>query len=160
MSPLKLAGLFLFCATAALAAPGFGEADAAAIREKIQSNWAYPVSAETLRLKPLEIEITLDANGNLTQIPRITKSSGNQAFDNSLVVAVRKVAPLPWPEGVEPLPILLEFSGGVVPPISVSATTATSSSISARKVTSPEDYAAALEFLDSLQHRALAPTSK
>ena len=59
------------------------------IRDQVIMNWKQPSSAQ--KGMTLEILITLVPTGEIIQV-NLTKSSGNQAFDNSALNAVQKVS--------------------------------------------------------------------
>ena len=70
----------------------------AAIAQQIARNW----------LKPPDISSDLKCEALVTQLPdgsvtgaRITKSSGNATFDESVIKAIYKAAPLPQPPTAE-----------------------------------------------------------
>ncbi len=52
-----------------------------------------------LRREPLEtqIDVELDAQGNVLSAPKVTRRSGNPWYDESVVRAVQKASPLPPP---------------------------------------------------------------
>ena len=59
------------------------------IRDQVIMNWKQPSSAQ--KGMTVEILITLVPTGEIIQV-NLTKSSGNQAFDNSALNAVQKVS--------------------------------------------------------------------
>jgi TonB family protein len=59
------------------------------IRDQVILNWKQPSSAQ--KGMTVEILITLVPTGEIIQV-NLTKSSGNQAFDNSALNAVQKVS--------------------------------------------------------------------
>ena len=59
------------------------------IRDQVMMNWKQPSSAK--KGLTVEILITLVPTGEIIQV-NLTKSSGNQAFDNSALNAVQKVS--------------------------------------------------------------------
>ena len=59
------------------------------IRDQVIRNWKQPSSAQ--KGMTVEILITLVPTGEIIQV-NLTKSSGNQAFDNSALNAVQKVS--------------------------------------------------------------------
>jgi colicin import membrane protein len=59
------------------------------IRDQVIMNWKQPSSAQ--KGMTVEILITLVPTGEIIQV-KLTKSSGNQAFDNSALNAVQKVS--------------------------------------------------------------------
>lgn len=66
-----------------------------AIRAKVEQNWFIPPGKDTRGLS-VTVAVSMAADGNLTSI-RVTQSSGDGAFDSSLVRAIRKAVPLPIP---------------------------------------------------------------
>ena len=85
-----------------------GEVDG--IRQQIQDNWNFPIGVD--KGLSVVVRVQTSADGNLSAMPQIVQSSGNQAFDNSLVAAVRKAAPLKVPEGNDKFRVLdLAFGG-------------------------------------------------
>ena len=67
-----------------------------AARLHVRQAWVLPAG---LRTEPLEtqIEVELDAQGNVLSEPRIVRRSGNPWYDESVVRAVQKASPLPPP---------------------------------------------------------------
>ena len=59
------------------------------IRDQVMLNWKQPSSAQ--KGMTVEILITLVPTGEIIEV-NLTKSSGNQAFDNSALNAVQKVS--------------------------------------------------------------------
>ena len=72
------------------------------IRDKVQENWIYPQGLKDNRISVI-VSIKIARTGKLLDVA-VEKSSGNQAFDSSLLNAVRKAAPFP------PLPVDMEGS--------------------------------------------------
>ncbi|NBX86588.1 MAG: TonB family protein [Proteobacteria bacterium] len=66
-----------------------------AIRTHIESNWLIPPGLDTSALT-VTVIISVNPQGGITAL-RISRSSGQTFFDNSLVRAVYKSAPLPIP---------------------------------------------------------------
>ncbi|MCA3243847.1 MAG: TonB family protein [Alphaproteobacteria bacterium] len=66
-----------------------------AIRDHISRNWLIPPGLDVRGLT-VTVQVSLDEVGNLTGI-YVTRSSGQQFFDNSLLRAVQKAMPLPIP---------------------------------------------------------------
>lgn len=66
----------------------------ALIRQKVSRNWVAPPGA-TKGLKCV-VEVHLVPGGEVVDA-KVTKSSGNAAFDRSVESAVYKASPLPWP---------------------------------------------------------------
>lgn len=71
-----------------------------AIRSHIMQYWTS-IPGQDIRGLQVVVRVSTDADGNLTYAPRVITSSGNQAFDDSLVRAVRKAVPLPIPRDDE-----------------------------------------------------------
>lgn len=67
-----------------------------AARLHVRQAWVLPAG---LRREPLEtqIEVELDAQGNVISEPKVTRRSGNPWYDESVVRAVQKASPLPPP---------------------------------------------------------------
>ncbi len=67
-----------------------------AARLHVRAAWVLPAG---LRREPLEtqVEVELDAQGNLLSEPKVTRRSGNPWYDESVVRAVQKASPLPPP---------------------------------------------------------------
>lgn len=72
------------------------------LRDKVQENWIYPEGLKDGAISVI-VSIKIARTGKLLDVS-VEKSSGNQAFDASLLKAVKKAAPFP------PLPIDLEGS--------------------------------------------------
>lgn len=71
---------------------------AAAIEAKVQDRWTLPPNLPT----GLKTKLTITSNSNgLVKDVRISQSSGNSAFDNSALEAVKRASPLPLPDKVE-----------------------------------------------------------
>lgn len=66
-----------------------------AIRAHIESNWLIPPGLDTSSLT-VAVIISVDVQGNITAL-RVSRSSGQTFFDNSLVRAIYKSVPLPIP---------------------------------------------------------------
>jgi colicin import membrane protein len=71
-----------------------------AIRNHIMQYWTS-IPGQDVRGLQVVVRVSTDAEGNLTYAPRVITSSGNSAFDDSLVRAVRKAVPLPVPPNDE-----------------------------------------------------------
>lgn len=94
------------------AAPGGGAAKASLeakypayygfIRDKVQDNWIYPEGLKDDRISVI-VSIKIARSGKLLDVS-VEKSSGDHAFDSSLLKAVKKAAPFP------PLPVNMEGS--------------------------------------------------
>lgn len=67
------------------------------IRNHIMQYWTS-IPGQDVRGLQVVVRVSTDADGNLTYAPRVITSSGNTAFDDSLVRAVRKAVPLPIPK--------------------------------------------------------------
>jgi TonB family protein len=65
-------------------------------RVHIRRNWAVPPGFRTESLVT-EVEVELDAAGNVQGEPRLIKRSGNPWYDDGVVRGVRKASPLPAP---------------------------------------------------------------
>jgi TonB family protein len=67
-----------------------------AARLHVRQAWVLPAG---LRIEPLEtqIEVELDAQGNVLSEPKVVRRSGNPWYDESVVRAVQKASPLPPP---------------------------------------------------------------
>ena len=65
------------------------------IQKAVNKNWVIAPGIDYKRLS-VSIEIGINSGGDLTSL-KITRSSGNVDFDNSLIRAVRKSIPLPIP---------------------------------------------------------------
>lgn len=71
---------------------------AAAIEAKVQDRWTLPPNLPS----GLKTKLTITTNSNgLVKDVRISQSSGNSAFDNSALEAVKRASPLPLPDKVE-----------------------------------------------------------
>lgn len=81
------------------------------IRSHIEKNWLIPPGMDTRGLN-VGVEVRVDTAGNVTYV-NVSSGSGNGAFDQSLVRAVRKASPLPIPSGkFETFQVMdLEFIG-------------------------------------------------
>jgi TonB family protein len=67
-----------------------------AARLHVRQAWVLPAG---FRREPLEtqIEVELDAQGNVLSEPKVVRRSGNPWYDESVVRAVQKASPLPPP---------------------------------------------------------------
>lgn len=72
------------------------------LRDKVQENWIYPEGLKDDRISVI-VSIKIARTGKLLEVS-VEKSSGDQAFDASLLKAVKKAAPFP------PLPVDMEGS--------------------------------------------------
>ena len=72
------------------------------IRDKVQENWIYPEGLKDNRISVI-VSIKIARTGRLLDVS-VEKSSGDAAFDISLLKAVKKAAPFP------PLPVDMEGS--------------------------------------------------
>ena len=68
----------------------------AAIKRKVENSWLRPPSASDRNLEA-EVRVRLSESGAVLLV-KVIKSSGNGAFDRSVVAAVYKAEPLPMPE--------------------------------------------------------------
>jgi colicin import membrane protein len=67
------------------------------VRQRVQRNWLRPPgTGDTLTC---EVQVRLLPDGGIQSV-RISRSSGNGAFDRSVEAAVWKSDPLPKPPGV------------------------------------------------------------
>lgn len=72
------------------------------IRDKVQDNWIYPDGLKDDKISVI-VSIKIARTGKLLDVS-VEKSSGDKAFDASLLKAVKKAAPFP------PLPVDMEGS--------------------------------------------------
>lgn len=72
------------------------------IKDKVQENWIYPQGLKDNKISVI-VSIKIERSGKLVEAA-VEKSSGNKAFDDSLLKAIKKSAPFP------PLPVDLEGS--------------------------------------------------
>lgn len=72
------------------------------IRDRVQENWIYPEGLRDNRISVI-VSIKIARTGKLLDVS-VEKSSGEEAFDASLLKAVKKAAPFP------PLPVDMEGS--------------------------------------------------
>ena len=72
------------------------------IRDKVQDTWIYPEGLKDNRISVI-VSIKIARSGKLLDVS-VEKSSGDHAFDTSLLKAVKKAAPFP------PLPVNMEGS--------------------------------------------------
>lgn len=72
------------------------------LRDKVQENWIYPEGLKDASVSVI-VSIKIARTGALLDVA-VEKSSGDQAFDSSLLKAVKKAAPFP------PLPVDMEGS--------------------------------------------------
>lgn len=72
------------------------------IRDSVQENWIYPEGLRDNRISVI-VSIKIARTGKLLDVS-VEKSSGEEAFDASLLKAVKKAAPFP------PLPVDMEGS--------------------------------------------------
>lgn len=72
------------------------------LRDKVQENWIYPQGLKDNKISVI-VSIKIERSGKLLEVS-VEKSSGNKAFDASLLTAIKKAAPFP------PLPVDLEGS--------------------------------------------------
>lgn len=72
------------------------------IGDKVQENWIYPQELKDNRISVI-VSIKIAKTGKLLDVS-VEQSSGNQAFDDSLLKAVKKAAPFP------PFPVDMEGS--------------------------------------------------
>lgn len=63
------------------------------LRDKVQENWIYPQGLKDNRISII-VSMKIARNGKLLDA-NVEKSSGNKAFDDSLLKAIRKAAPFP-----------------------------------------------------------------
>ncbi len=72
------------------------------LRDKVQENWLYPQGLKDATVSVI-VSIKIARSGKLLDVA-VEKSSGDKAFDESLLKAVKKAAPFP------PLPVDMEGS--------------------------------------------------
>jgi TonB family protein len=72
------------------------------LRDKVQENWIYPQGLKDATVSVI-VSIKIARSGKLLDVA-VEKSSGDKAFDESLLKAVKKAAPFP------PLPVDMEGS--------------------------------------------------
>ena len=77
-----------------------------AVKQKIERNWRKPL--HTAKRLKCTVTVRLLASGGVISA-RITRSSGNSAYDNSVYNAVLKSDPLPRPPSELARKITLEF---------------------------------------------------
>ena len=79
------------------------------LKKRVDAVWYRPNGSEGLSTT---VRFGLDRNGNLTEL-RIVKSSGNRAFDKSLLEAFRRAAPFsPLPPAILESYSAVEFTFG------------------------------------------------
>ncbi len=71
---------------------------AALLRSRVERSWSIPPGSASGLICLLKIELQPDGK---VQNVSITQSSGDESFDRSAVVAVRKAAPFPLPDNPE-----------------------------------------------------------
>ncbi len=76
------------------------------IHRRAKSNWAVPVAAQNVDYAT-KIEFKVDKNGRISGL-RISVSSGNTEFDNSVMAAMRSIT-LPPPPDNEPHTVHITF---------------------------------------------------
>jgi len=65
-------------------------------RIHVRRSWVVPPGFRQLSLAT-EIDVELDAGGNLLGEPEIVKRSGNPWYDDGVLRSIRKASPLPAP---------------------------------------------------------------
>ncbi len=80
----------------------------AAIKRKVQNSWLRPPTASDADLQAT-VRVRLNDNGSVLLV-QVLKSSGNSAFDRSVVAAVNKADPLPMPKSPTLLSEFREFT--------------------------------------------------
>lgn len=78
----------------------------ALILQDIGKNWIVPPQVN--RKLTLSVMIHLDPAGHVLEV-RVTKSSGNQALDSSVLVAINKASPLSVPSKPEEFEVFRQF---------------------------------------------------
>jgi colicin import membrane protein len=71
----------------------------------MRKNWIVPPGFRTQYLETL-VEVDLDPSGQIRGKPRVTRSSGNPWFDDSVVRAIQKSNPLPVPPEAGKWPLM------------------------------------------------------
>jgi len=67
-----------------------------AVRLHVGQAWVLPEGLRRERLET-QVEVELDAKGNVLSEPKVTRRSGNPWYDESVVRAIQKASPLPPP---------------------------------------------------------------
>ncbi|WP_456379945.1 cell envelope integrity protein TolA [Thiolapillus sp.] len=80
----------------------------AAIKRKVQNSWLRPPTASNADLQAT-VRVRLNDSGSVLLV-QVLKSSGNSAFDRSVVAAVNKADPLPMPKSPTLLSEFREFT--------------------------------------------------
>ena len=80
----------------------------AAIKRKVQNSWLRPPTASDADLQAT-VRVRLNNNGSVLLV-QVLNSSGNSAFDRSVVAAVNKADPLPMPKSPTLLSEFREFT--------------------------------------------------
>jgi colicin import membrane protein len=80
----------------------------AAIKRKVQRSWLRPPTASNQNLQAT-VRVRLNSRGSVLLV-RVVKSSGNAAFDRSVVTAVNKADPLPMPKSKTLISEFREFT--------------------------------------------------
>ena len=81
--------------------------------QKIKENWRYPLLKNSNLIS--EVEITIGRDGNIISY-KLTKSSGNQLFDNSVIKAILETKKLPPPPiGEKEIKVYIQFIGKRMP---------------------------------------------
>lgn len=80
----------------------------AAIKRKVQRNWLRPPAASDRNLQAT-VRVRLNSRGSVLLV-QVLKSSGNAAFDRSVVTAVNKADPLPMPKSKTLISEFREFT--------------------------------------------------
>jgi len=62
----------------------------------VRKNWVVPPGFRTQALEA-QVEVDLDAGGQVRGTPKLTKRSGNPWYDEGVVRAIQKSSPLPRP---------------------------------------------------------------
>jgi colicin import membrane protein len=75
------------------------------VENKIKNAWIFPGGSNDLTA---QVDFAIGPDGNLTEL-KLTQGSGDGAFDDSVLRAIRKAAPFPAP----PDKFKREFAGGV-----------------------------------------------
>ena len=61
------------------------------VRKRVQSSWKYPANSDNLQAT---VSFNLDRAGRVSEL-KVTKSSGQKPFDESVLDAVRAATPFP-----------------------------------------------------------------
>ena len=87
------------------------QADIATVKKHVEKFWVLPPELYKADTLSVTVEAHLDRNGSITLL-KVIDSSGEQYFDNSLLRAVRRSAPIPIPVDKYELFRILELNFG------------------------------------------------